>query len=139
MQVNICSSMDESGEPYNSLIVVFTVADIHDIVEGLTEGADLIDLPQVDLEALLTGTQTDGIVNHLRFVVARDLETFHEAMREDLEEDGETEFEYEDHGAASAEGITEGWTSPLNADNVAELDLLDSPEGFNFFKNGGLK
>lgn len=108
------------------------------MVEQFYQGADVIDLPSVDLVALLEGTQTDGVVSHLRFVAARDLDTFATAMQEELAEAGE-DFEYEDHGAAPAEGITEGWTSPLTEDISAELDMLDGPEGFNFFKNGGLK
>lgn len=139
MQVNIISAMTEDGEPVNGLIVVFTIQDINDLVEQFVDGADVIDLPSVDLTALLEGTNTDGIVSHLRFVAARDLETFQEAMEQELDDAGDGDFEYEEHGAAPAEGIREGWKSPLVEDLSAELDLLDGPEGFDFFKNGGLK
>lgn len=136
MQLNVVSSMTDAGEPVNALMVVFTVQDINDLVEQFIAGADIIDMPSVDLAALLEGTQTDGVFNHIRFVAARDLETFHTAMQEVLEDD---DYEFEDHGSAPDDGIQAGWTSPLAEGNVAELDLLDSPEGFNFFKNGGLK
>lgn len=133
MICNVLSGHEEDGTPVNGLFISLTIEDVHQAVEALHQGADIVELPPVNLDGLLSGTGTEGHMNFIRLTVARDEETVHIALAEEMAEAGIEDYYVEGHGDAPEGGISASWVSPLQQDLTAELDSLDSPDS-DFWK-----
>lgn len=125
MIVNIITNEDNDDI---SLIVALTVQDIEQSVTMLHAGSDIVELPTLDLDALLSGTDTPGHVNSLRLVIVRQEGDVDAMIMEDL--DGYEGVVTESHGGAE-DGIKPGWVSPLRQDIEGELAGLDDAEAFD--------
>lgn len=133
MIVNLISSEDKPEE--NVLVVGITVEDLESAVGALFNGTDVVELPNLNLDALLRGTDTPGRIVEIRMVIVRDDAAVDAVIMEDLAKDGYEGVHIEAHGGSVA-GIDKDWVSPLTQDIQGELNQLDYFSIEDILKNG---